>query len=118
AVLIPTLRRRMDWATASLAAVLAFGAVNVKQEGFYFTVIVIVAYLVTSIRTQGVPKYLPLVAALAGYGLHKLFLAATQTVQTSDADGIVGRLGELIQPGSVAWEVFARLATNEWLITI
>lgn len=113
AQLFRLLRARASWDSAALAAVLAIGAISVKQEGFWFTVIILCAFLLVTVRSQSLAKYLPLAAAVSFYGVWKIFLAVVKARDTSDAAGVVGRFPELVDRGSLAWSIIVRIVTNE-----
>lgn len=113
ALLVSSIDSPLTPARAVLVTIVAIGASNVKQEGFWFSVIVIVAFLMVSARRQYLVKYLPLAGVLTFYGAWKVFLAAIGASDETDASGILDRLPELINPTSDAWTIITRIASRE-----
>jgi len=113
AVLLPSLSTRMPWSDAALASVVGFAAINVKQEGFWFTLAVMGVFVVVSFRQQYWAKYVPLAALVLGFGGWKGFLALVHSNDTTDASGIAGRLPELLDFASPAWLILKRLAGEQ-----
>jgi hypothetical protein len=115
AALVTSSPRRPTVPSVIVTVMIALCAINVKQEGFWFAIAVLAIFLVLSIRQQSVGKYVPLAGVLAFYLLWKAFLGSTGSDDVSDASGIATRAGELLEPNSTAWSIFARVATNEFL---
>jgi hypothetical protein len=113
AVMLPVLSERITWSAGIFASIVALGAMNVKQEGFWFTATVIVVVLVLSWRSQYWAKYLPLAAIVVFYGLWKVFLGFVHAIDESDASGVVNRLTELLDRSSPAWGILTRIAKQE-----
>jgi hypothetical protein len=118
ALLVVAIGERMTPVRAGLITLVAIGATAVKQEGFWFSVVVIAVFLVITVRQQYLLKYAPLAGVLAFYGAWKLFLAAIGASDTTDASGVAGRLPELLDPSSTAWSIIMRIATREFTYTI
>lgn len=112
-VILPVLSMKITWSVAIFACVVALGAMNVKQEGFWFAATVILVVLLVSWRTQYWEKYLPLAAIVIFFGLWKGFLGFIHAVDESDASGVVNRLNELLDRSSPAWGILTRIAKQE-----
>lgn len=117
ALLLPYLGERMPWRWAILTSVVAFASINIKQEGFWFTVAVLLVFLVVSLRTQHPAKYLPLATTVVGYGASKVFLVLVGSSDTTDASGMVGRLPELLDRSSTAWSIIRTIGYDDGLAT-
>jgi hypothetical protein len=113
AALMPMLSGKLTWSASIFAGIIGVGAMSVKQEGFWFTMTVVVVMLVVSLRSQYWAKYLPLAAMLLFYGVWKAFLGFAQSLDTSDATGMAGRLPELVDRSSLAWGILVRIARQE-----
>jgi len=110
---MPMLSGKMTWTALNFASVIGIGAMNVKQEGFWFTMTVLAVMLVVSIRSQYWAKYLPVGVFLTFFAAWKAFLSFAQSPDTSDASGVVGRLPELLDLSSKAWGILVRIARQE-----
>lgn len=113
ASLMPMLSGKITWTAAIFASVIGIGAMNVKQEGFWFTMTVLAVMLVVSLRSQYWAKYIPVGVLVAFFATWKAFLAFAQSPDTSDASGVVGRLPELLDRSSQAWGILGRIARQE-----
>lgn len=111
--LIPALIGRMNFTQAFFAGIVGIAAMSVKQEGFWFALIVVAVMLVISFQDQYNAKYLPLALLLGFFALWKIFLESIHSVQQADVAGISDRLPELLNFDSTAWTILMRLLANE-----
>ncbi len=109
---------RVRWSDSIVAALAAVAAANVKQEGFWFVLIVLVAYLILTLGHQNLASYLPLAATAVSYVLWRGLLVVAGGSDTTDASGIGGRIGELFGFSSPAWQILRRLLLNEGRTTL
>lgn len=111
--LLPALIGRMNFSQAFFAGIVGIAAMSVKQEGFWFALIVIAVMLVITFQDQYTAKYLPLALLLGFFALWKIFLESIHSVQQADVAGISDRLPELLNFDSTAWNILMRLLANE-----
>lgn len=111
--LLPTLIGRMNFNQAHFAGLVGISAMNVKQEGFWFSLVVILVSLVVTFYDQYASKYLPLVLVVGFFGMWKIFLESIHSAQQADVAGISDRLPELLHLDSTAWNILFRLIANE-----
>lgn len=116
--LLPALIGRMNFSQALFAGLVGIAAMSVKQEGFWFSLVVIAIMLVITFHNQYPAKYLPL-ALLAGFfALWKMFLESIHSIQQADVAGISSRLPELLNFDSTAWNILIRLLANEGIASL
>lgn len=111
--LLPALIGRLTFSQAFFAGIVGIAAMSIKQEGFWFSLIVVAVMLVITFQDQYSAKYFPLVLLLGFFALWKIFLESIHSVQQADVAGISDRLPELLNFDSTAWNIIMRLLTNE-----
>lgn len=90
----------------AIAALAIFASVGIKQEGMFFSLVLIVSFAVVYVRKFPQVALL-LVSAVASFAIWKLGIAATGGKSESDASGILSNFPELFDLNSVAWSNFS-----------
>lgn len=116
--LIPALIGRMNSTQALFDGIVGIAAMSVKQEGFWFSLIVVTVMLVITFQNQYPAKYLPPVLLLGFFALWKIFLESIHSVQQADVAGISDRLPELLHFDSTAWNILMRLIVHEVIASL
>lgn len=93
----------------SLVAVASLAALNIKQEGFWFTVAVILLGAIYWAFKRELWFGLGLLPAIAGKLVWDGFGAAVQMPASGSTDGMFSRLPELLSGSSVAGEVLGKI---------
>lgn len=89
-----------------IAALAIFASVGIKQEGMFFSLVLIVAFAIAYVRKWPQVAVL-LVSAVASFAIWKAGIAATGGKSESDASGILSNFPELFDLNSVAWSNFS-----------
>ena len=89
-----------------IAGLAVFAAVSVKQEGVFFSLVLIIAFGLAYSRDRIRYGFL-LCCAAASYLLWSLGISVSGGSKESDASGIVTNLPELLHKDSIAWSNFS-----------
>jgi hypothetical protein len=99
----------------ALLGVWAFLAVNVKQEGFWFAVVILAAYYVASFRQIKFLDFLPLFGAIAGKLSWWAVLQINDAPDSGSTGGLFQRLPELLDFESTGWSLIGDvMQLNGW----
>ena len=89
-----------------IAALAIFASVGIKQEGIFFSLVLIVSFAIVYVRKWPQVAVL-LVSAVVSFAIWKAGIAATGGKSESDASGILSNFPELLDLNSVAWSSFS-----------
>jgi hypothetical protein len=99
----------------ALLGVWAFLAVNVKQEGFWFAVVILAAYYVASFRQIKFLDLLPLLGAITGKLSWWAVLQINDAPDSGSTGGLFQRLPELLDFESTGWSLIGDvMQLNGW----
>lgn len=97
----------------TMLAVASLAAINIKQEGFWFTVAILLLGSIYWALKKEFWFSLALVPAVAGKVIWDVFGAIVQMPASGSTDGMFGRLPEFLQGDSVANQVIAKVL-GQW----
>jgi hypothetical protein len=99
----------------ALVGVWVFLAVNVKQEGFWFAVVILTAYYLSRFRLIKAADTLPLLGAIAGKLSWFAVLEINDAPDSGSTGGLFQRLPELLDFESTGWSLIVDvLRLNGW----
>lgn len=90
----------------AISAFAIFASVGIKQEGIFFSLVLIASFVIAYVRKWQEITVL-LVSAVASFAIWKVGIAATGGKSESDASGILSNFPELFDLNSVAWSNFS-----------
>jgi hypothetical protein len=93
-----------------IAALAIFAAVSLKQEGIFFSLVLVVAFALVSI-TKSLKFTVLLVSALSSYAFWKTAIVISGGTSESDASGILNNIPEILDLNSTAWANFGVIWT-------
>jgi hypothetical protein len=99
----------------AMLGVWTFLAVNVKQEGFWFAVVILAAYYVANFRQIRFLDFLPLLGAITGKLSWWAVLQINDAPDSGSTGGLFQRLPELLDFESAGWSLIGDvMQLNGW----